>query len=144
MLPSDKERLMTTGIRRPRVLLVDDYSDVRELFSEYLQNCGFDVVEATNGIEALHRSLEVAPDVILMDLSLPLMDGWEATRRLKSDHRTAGIPVVALTSHALAGVFEGAKRAGCEAFVTKPCLPEDLVREIRKVLKYDSPESQSG
>jgi len=136
---------MGTGIRRPRVLLVDDYSEVHEMFSEYLQVHGFDVVEATNGIEALQRSLEVSPDIILMDLSLPLMDGWEATRRLKSDQRTAGIPVVALTSHAFAGVSEGAKRAGCAAFVTKPCLPEDLEREIRKVLKHDdSPEGHSA
>jgi CheY-like chemotaxis protein len=67
------------------------------------------------------------------------MDGWEATRRLKSDQRTAAIPVVAFTSHALAGVARGALKAGCEAFVTKPCLPEDLVKEIRRVLKSDSP-----
>jgi two-component system, cell cycle response regulator DivK len=69
-----------------------------------------------------------------MDLSLPVMDGWEATRRLKADQRTAHIPIVALTGHALAGISEGAKRAGCDAFVTKPCLPEDLVKEIRRVL----------
>jgi CheY-like chemotaxis protein len=69
-----------------------------------------------------------------MDLSLPVMDGWEATRRLKADERTAGIPVVALTGHALAGISQGAREAGCDAFVTKPCLPEDLVKEIRKVL----------
>jgi two-component system, cell cycle response regulator DivK len=119
---------------RPCVLLVDDYPDTREMFSDYLHFCGFDVVEATNGIEALQRTLEAKPDVILMDLSLPVMDGWEATRRLKSDHRTTGIPVVALTSHALRGVSEGAKRAGCDAFLTKPCLPEDLVEEIWKVL----------
>jgi CheY-like chemotaxis protein len=62
------------------------------------------------------------------------MDGWEATRRLKADKRTASIPVVALTGHALAGISEGARRAGCDAFVTKPCLPEDLVKEIWKVL----------
>ncbi len=62
------------------------------------------------------------------------MDGWEATRRLKEDSRTAKIPVVALTGHALAGMSEGAKRAGCDAFVTKPCLPEDLVKEIHHVL----------
>ena len=130
---------MATAIKRPRILLVDDYSEVREMFSEYLQVHGFDVVEATNGIEALQRTLEVAPDVILMDLSLPLMDGWEATRRLKSDPRTAAIPVVAFTSHALAGAARGALNAGCEAFVTKPCLPEDLVKELRRVLKYDSP-----
>jgi CheY-like chemotaxis protein len=73
-----------------------------------------------------------------MDLSLPVMDGWEATRRLKADRRTAGIPVVALTGHALAGISEGARRAGCDAFITKPCLPEDLVKEIRKVLDQSS------
>ena len=119
---------------RPRVLLVDDYPDAREMYSEYLQFSGFDVVEAANGMEALQRAGEDAPDIILMDLSLPVMDGWEATRRLKSDPRTASIPVVALTGHALAGISEGAKKAGCDAFVTKPCLPEDLVKEIRKVL----------
>jgi CheY-like chemotaxis protein len=121
-------------IDRPKVLLVDDYPDAREMYSEYLQFSGFEVVEAANGIEALQRAADTAPDIILMDLSLPVMDGWEATRRLKADGRTADIPVVALTGHALAGISEGARQAGCDAFVTKPCLPEDLVREIRKVL----------
>jgi two-component system cell cycle response regulator DivK len=129
---------MTTKPPRPRVLLVDDYPDAREMYSEYLQFSGFDVVEAANGIEALQSALERTPDIILMDLSLPVMDGWEATRRLKADDRTASIPVVALTGHALAGISEGAKRAGCDAFVTKPCLPEDLVKEIRKVLDETS------
>ncbi len=119
---------------RSRVLVVDDYADAREMYSEYLQFSGFDVVEAANGMEALQRAVEDRPDIILMDLSLPVMDGWEATRRLKADGRTSDIPVVALTGHALAGISEGALRAGCDAFVTKPCLPEDLVREIRKVL----------
>src|SRR5574342_21345 len=125
---------MTTKAARPRVLLVDDYPDAREMYSEYLQFSGFDVVEAANGIEALQSAIERTPDIILMDLSLPVMDGWEATRRLKADDRTASIPVVALTGHALAGISEGAKRAGCDAFVTQPCLPEDLVKAIRKVL----------
>lgn len=119
---------------RPRVLLVDDYPDAREMYSVYLQFSGFDVVEAANGMEALQRATETAPDIILMDLSLPVMDGWEATRRLKADVRTASIPVVALTGYSLAGISEGARRAGCDAFVAKPCLPEDLVREIRRVL----------
>jgi two-component system, cell cycle response regulator DivK len=132
---------MTTKPTRPRVLLVDDYPDAREMYSEYLQFSGFDVVEAANGIEALQSALERTPDIILMDLSLPVMDGWEATRRLKADDRTASIPVVALTGHALAGISEGAKRAGCDAFVTKPCLPEDLVKEIRKVLDENSSAS---
>jgi CheY-like chemotaxis protein len=119
---------------RPRVLLVDDYPDAREMYAEYLDFSGFDVIEASNGMEALQRAADTQPDIVLMDLSLPVMDGWEATRRLKADKRTEHIPVVALTGHALAGISEGAKRAGCDAFVTKPCLPEDLVKEIRKVL----------
>jgi two-component system cell cycle response regulator DivK len=126
-----------TKSERPRVLLVDDYPDAREMYTEYLEFAGFEVVEAGNGMEALQRAIDCAPDIILMDLSLPVMDGWEATRRLKADQRTASIPVVALTGHALAGISEGAKRAGCDAFVTKPCLPEDLVKEIRAIL--DSP-----
>jgi two-component system, cell cycle response regulator DivK len=125
---------------RHRVLLVDDYPDAREMYTEYLEFSGFDVVEAENGMEALQRAVDTSPDIILMDLSLPVMDGWEATRRLKADRRTASIPVVALTGHALAGISEGAKKAGCDAFVTKPCLPEDLVKEIRKIL--DSPSNR--
>ena len=119
---------------KPRVMVVDDYPDAREMYSEYLEYCGFEVVQAANGMEALQRAIETQPDIILMDLSLPVMDGWEATRRLKADKRTVNIPVVALTGHALAGISEGAKKAGCDAFVTKPCLPEDLVKEIRRVL----------
>ncbi len=129
---------------RPRVLLVDDYPDAREMYSEYLEFSGFDVIEAANGLEALQRAADESPDIILMDLSLPIMDGWEATRRLKADARTANIPVVALTGHALAGISEGARKAGCDAFVTKPCLPEDLVKEIRKVLDRPSSNGPEG
>ena len=126
---------MKNRANRPRVLVVDDYPDAREMYSEYLEYSGYEVIEAANGIEALQRALDDRPDIILMDLSLPVMDGWEATRRLKADDRTAGIPVVALTGHALAGISEGARQAGCDAFVTKPCLPEDLVVEIKRVLE---------
>jgi CheY-like chemotaxis protein len=126
---------------RPRVLVVDDYPDAREMYAEYLQYSGFDVIEATNGMEALARAADSRPDIILMDLSLPVMDGWEATKRLKANKATAAIPIVALTGHALAGILEGAKQAGCDAFVTKPCLPEDLVKEIRKVLGAQSTAS---
>jgi len=127
---------------RPRVLVVDDYPDAREMYAEYLQYSGFDVIEAGNGVEALERAADSAPDVILMDLSLPVMDGWEATRRLKADKATADIPIVALTGHALAGILEGAMKAGCDAFVTKPCLPEDLVKEIQKVLSAPTPSTR--
>src|SRR5881396_4031521 len=133
---------MKDKTERPRVLVVDDYPDAREMYSEYLEFSGFDVIQAVNGIEALQQAVDAAPDIILMDLSLPVMDGWEATRRLKADERTANIPVVALTGHALAGISEGAKKAGCDAFVTKPCLPDDLVKEIRKIL--DDNTSKKG
>src|SRR3981189_1657432 len=129
---------MTTKSPRPRVLLVDDYPDAREMYTEYLEFSGFDVVEAGKGREALQRAVDATPDIILMDLSLPVMDGWEATRRLKADERTASIPVVALTGHALPGLSHGAKKAGADALVTKPCLPEDLVKEIRRILDASS------
>jgi CheY-like chemotaxis protein len=134
---------MITKPDRPRVLLVDDYPDAREMYTEYLEFSGFDVVEAGNGMEALQRAADTTPDIILMDLSLPVMDGWEATRRLKADKCTASIPVVALTGHALADISEGARKAGCDAFVTKPCLPEDLVREIRRILDRPPPASST-
>jgi len=118
----------------PLILVVDDYQDAREMYAEYLQFSGFRVAEARNGNEAVEQAFALKPDLILMDLSLPGMDGWEATRRLKADERTSQIPIVALTGHALAGASEGAKKAGCDSFVTKPCLPDDLVIEVRRML----------
>ncbi len=118
----------------PLILVVDDYQDAREMYAEYLQFSGFRVAEAKNGNEAVEQALALKPDLILMDLSLPGMDGWEATRRLKADETTRHIPIVALTGHALAGASEGAKKAGCDSFVTKPCLPDDLVVEVRRML----------
>jgi CheY-like chemotaxis protein len=92
------------------------------------------VIQAANGKEALDQAFANRPDIIIMDLSLPVMDGWEATRRLKADQRTNAIPVVALTGHAMQGHSKGAMEAGCDAFVAKPCLPDQLVAEIRKML----------
>jgi len=120
--------------QQPLILVVDDYQDAREMYAEYLQFSGFRVAEAKNGNEAVEQAFALKPDLILMDLSLPGMDGWEATRRLKADDRTKRIPIVALTGHALAGASEGAKKAGYDSFVTKPCLPDDLVVEVRRML----------
>jgi CheY-like chemotaxis protein len=128
----------------PLVLVVEDYQDAREMYAAYLQFSGFQVAEATNGVEAIDKSIELMPDIILMDLALPKMDGWEATRRLKMDERTRHIPVVALTGHALAGHAEGARQAGCDSFVTKPCLPDALVAEIHRMLAARKPNSADG
>ena len=118
----------------PLILVVDDYQDAREMYAEYLQYSGFRVAEAKNGNEAVAQARSLRPDLILMDLSLPGMDGWEATRVLKADDATKHIPIVALTGHALAGASEGARKAGCDSFVTKPCLPDDLVVEVKRML----------
>jgi two-component system, cell cycle response regulator DivK len=125
---------MDTRNSQPLVLVVEDYQDAREMYAAYLAFSGYRVAEATNGIEAIEKTVELMPDIILMDLALPRMDGWEATRRLKEDERTKHIPIVALTGHALAGHAEGARQAGCDAFVTKPCLPDALVAEIQRML----------
>jgi two-component system cell cycle response regulator DivK len=119
---------------KPLVLVVDDYQDAREMYAEYLEFSGFRVAQASNGAEALDQAFALLPDVILMDLSLPVIDGWEATRRLKSDERTRAIPVVALTGHALASEGTGEQEVKCDAFVIKPCLPDTLVAEVKKVL----------
>jgi two-component system cell cycle response regulator DivK len=119
----------------PLVLVVDDFVDAREMYSEYLKFCGFRVVEAQNGVEAIEKATRLKPNLILMDLSMPIVDGWEATRRLKADARTKAIPVVALTGHAMTGHSESAKSAGCDVVITKPCLPQDLIKHIRKVIR---------
>lgn len=125
---------MSAETKRPVVLVVDDFADNREMYSEYLSFSGYDVIEAQNGKEAVEAAQERMPDIIIMDLSLPVMDGWEATRRLKANERTRQIPVVALTGHALAGHSKGAREAGCDSFLAKPCLPDQLVAEIKRML----------
>jgi CheY-like chemotaxis protein len=125
--------------REPLILLVDDFEDNRAMYAQFLTFSGFRVAEAANGQEALQKAADMLPDLVVMDLSLPVIDGWEATRRLKSDERTRGIPVLALTGHALGRHSEGARDAGCDGFVTKPCLPEDLVSEIRRMLEGGAP-----
>jgi two-component system, cell cycle response regulator DivK len=135
---------MKTKTPRPRVLLVDDYPDARDMYGEYLEYSGYDVIQAANGMEALQRAADDRPDIILMDLSLPVMDGWEATRRLKADERTKHIPVIALTGHALAGHSKGALEAGCDVFITKPCLPERLLEVIQSTLGRDRKTKITG
>jgi CheY-like chemotaxis protein len=126
---------MTPARERPLVLVVEDYDDAREMYAAYLQYSGFDVELATNGVEAVEKAVELLPDIVLMDLALPRMDGWEATRRLKGHEQTRHIPILALTGYALVGYSEGARQAGCDAFVTKPCLPEALVVQIKRLLE---------
>ena len=116
----------------PLVLVVDDVDHGREIFAEYLEFRGFRVATAADGLEAIQKTHELLPDVVLMDLSLPGIDGWEATRRLKQDPATQDIPIIALTAHALASAHDKARAVGCNSVVTKPCLPKDLELEVRR------------
>jgi CheY-like chemotaxis protein len=113
---------------------VEDHSELRRLYAQQLALSGFDVIEAENGLEAIQHTTSSDPDVILMDLSLPVVDGWEATRQLKNNERTAHIPVVALTAHDGSGELQRATGAGCDWFIPKPCPPDALIVEVRRVL----------
>ena len=116
------------------ILIVDDIDDVREMCAVFLTHEGFRVAVASNGQEAVDKALQVMPSLILMDLSLPVMGGLEATKRIKSDPRTRHIPVILLTAHVKNGpavVIE----APCEGFLLKPSAPREVVAEIERVLK---------
>ncbi len=128
-------------MKRPRrrlILVVDDVADNRDIYTQFLVHEGFQVALAGDGQEAIDQALRLAPDLIVMDLSLPVMDGWEATRRLKKNGITKHIPVLALTAHAQDGVAKTAEEAGCDRFVTKPCPPDDLVKEISRMLELNT------
>jgi two-component system cell cycle response regulator DivK len=126
---------MTQPHMRPFVLLVEDFDDAREMYRDYLEFSGFRVETARDGREAIEKARALRPHLILMDLSLPGIDGWEATRILKNDPATAELVIVALSAHALAPEGDRARAAGCDGFIAKPCLPTDLVAEIGAHLK---------
>jgi len=124
-----------TGRSQPLVLLAEDFEDARELYRDYLEYSGFTVETVTNGRQAIDQAIALQPDVILMDASMPVLDGWQATRELKANPATKHIPVLALTAHAFDDARKEAKAVGCDGFVPKPCLPDDLVTKIRAVLE---------
>ncbi len=126
--------MVTEALPRPLVLVVDDYEDAREMYAECLDASGFAVAQAETGDEAVAKALALMPALIVMDLALPGMDGWSATRAIKTDARTAMIPVIALTGHARSDASTAARDAGCDAFLTKPCLPDQIVEIVRRLL----------
>jgi two-component system cell cycle response regulator DivK len=115
-----------------RILVVEDDPDNRRIVAKVLSVEGYDVIEATDGIEALAQARAERPDLILMDLALPNVDGWEATRRLKSDPETRSIPVVALTAVAMRGDEEQARAAGCDDYLPKPARPAAIRAVVKK------------
>ena len=122
----------------PLILVVEDFDDAREMYRDYLEFSGFRVETARDGREAIDKATKIQPDLILMDLSLPGIDGWEATRILKASAETSHLLIVALSAHALAAEGDRARAAGCDGFIAKPCLPSDLVEQIGNYLKGHS------
>ena len=120
----------------PKILLVEDNEMNRDMLSRRLLRRGYEVIIAVDGQQGVDLAGTTQPNVILMDMSLPVIDGWEATRRIKADPATKAIPVIALTAHAMAGDREQALAAGCDDYDTKPI---DLTRLLPKIEKYAGP-----
>lgn len=119
----------------PRVLIVEDDEDSRYVYTLILEANGFEVVTATSGVEGLSLAREVRPDAILMDVSIPETDGWTVTETLKGDEATRPIPIIVITAHAFPEDHERAEQVGCDAFLTKPCEPRQVLEEVQRVLR---------
>ena len=117
-----------------KILLVEDQEMNRDMLARRLTKRGFEVSIAVDGAEGVERARSESPDLILMDMSLPVMDGWEATRTLKADEATQAIPVIALTAHAMSTDREKALEAGCDAYETKPVELPRLIETMEKLL----------
>jgi len=121
----------------PKVLLVEDNEMNRDMLSRRLARRGFEVVFAADGQQGVDLARSEKPDIILMDMSLPLMDGWEATRRIKADGTMRRIPVIGLTAHAMSGDREKAIEAGCDDYDSKPVEIDRLLGKINRLLNWD-------
>jgi two-component system, cell cycle response regulator DivK len=120
--------------KRKTVLLVEDNEDNLVVYRTILEHVGFTVIEARDGEEGVNRARAQRPDIILMDISIPKMDGWEATERLKADGATASIPIIALTAHALEEDRLKAIQFGCDGYLAKPVEPRRVVQEVEKFI----------
>ena len=119
-----------------RILLVEDNEMNRDMLSRRLVRRGYQVLIAVNGVEGIEMARRETPDVILMDMSLPDVDGWETTRRMRSDEALRAIPIIALTAHAMAGDREKALAAGCDEYDTKPVDLEQLIMKITTLIDH--------
>ena len=126
------------------LLLVEDNEDNRIIYTTVLRHLGYEVFEAQDGVEAVELARTVQPDLILMDISIPRLDGWEATRILRGDPRTSAIPIIALTAHALADDRERASEVGFSAYLAKPIEPRVVVAEIRRWIGEGSSKKPLG
>ena len=117
-----------------RILVVEDQKDNRQILRDLLGNAGYDLIEAENGEQALDIIAKQRPDLILMDIQFPVMDGYETTRRIKADPQLKAIPIIVVTSYALEGDEAKARAAGCDAYVSKPFSTRQMLAKVREFL----------
>jgi len=117
-----------------RILVVEDQEDNRQILRDLLTNAGYEMLVAEDGVQALEQAEKHRPDLILMDIQLPVLDGYEVTRRLKANPELKAIPIIVVTSYALSGDEEKARAAGCDAYVAKPFSPRALLAKMREYL----------
>ena len=117
-----------------RILVVEDQEDNRQILRDLLANAGYDMIEAEDGEQGVAAANNERPDLILMDIQLPVMDGYEATRRIRTDPDMKSVPIIAVTSYALAGDEDKALAAGCDGYVSKPYSPRELLAKVRTYL----------
>ena len=117
-----------------KILVVEDTEDNRQILRDLLGMAGYDMIEANDGAEGVVQATAHRPDLILMDIQMPVMDGYEATRRIKANPELKPIPIIAVTSYALSGDEEKARAAGCDAYIAKPYSPRQMLAKVREIL----------
>ena len=127
--------------RGKTVLIVEDNEDNRIVYSTILRHHGFRVCEALDGEEGIEKARRELPDIILMDISIPVIDGWQVTETLKRETATKGIPIIALTAHAMPGDRQRAMAVGCDGYLAKPCEPRAVLAEVNRLLDLSRPST---
>ncbi len=125
--------------RGKTVLIVEDNEDNRIVYSTILRHHGFRVCEALDGEEGIEKARRELPDIILMDISIPVIDGWQVTEILKRETATKGIPIIALTAHAMPGDRQRAMEVGCDGYLAKPCEPRAVLAEVNRLIDLSRP-----
>ncbi len=133
-----ENELDAQNLTKRKILIVEDNLHNRRIFSSILNHYGYQVLEAVNGAEAIEMAQTHKPDLILMDLQLPVMDGWEATRKIKEIESLRHIPIIALTAHAMLEDQNKALKSGCDGYLAKPISPKKVAEEVHRFLDQDS------
>jgi two-component system cell cycle response regulator DivK len=124
------------------ILIADDDFDNRTIAQQILEAAGYRTLLAVNGLEAVALNDREKPDLLLLDLSMPKMNGWDVAKKIRQDEKQGHLPIIAFTAHALAGEAEKAKAAGCDEYLAKPCAPKEIAETVKRLLRRTAPETE--